>query len=146
MVEVNFYDSIDNEKLRFAVIIAKHNGNFVLCKHRERTTLEIPGGHREKNEPIDFTARRELFEETGAIDYSIRPVCIYSVKGNTRINEQLGEETFGMLFYAEIRGFKDKLDFEIERLVCTPDLSAVNWTYPEIQPKLLKKAMELNII
>jgi len=33
-----------------------------------------------KDEDIMFTARRELFEETGAKKYSIVPVCIYSVK------------------------------------------------------------------
>ena len=32
MTKVNFYDSIDDSMLKFAVIIAKHNGKWVLCK------------------------------------------------------------------------------------------------------------------
>ena len=37
MPKVNFYDSIDDSMLKFAVIIAKHNGKWVFCKHRERS-------------------------------------------------------------------------------------------------------------
>lgn len=49
MTKVNFYDSIDDSMLKFAVIIAKHNGKWVFCKHRERSTWEVPGGHREQS-------------------------------------------------------------------------------------------------
>ena len=47
MVKVQFYDQVDDQKLRFAVIITRTNGQWVFCKHRERDTLEVPGGHRE---------------------------------------------------------------------------------------------------
>lgn len=33
MVEVNFYDNIDDKMLKFAVIISKTNGKWVFCKH-----------------------------------------------------------------------------------------------------------------
>lgn len=56
MVEVNFYDNIDDKMLKFAVIISKTNGKWVFCKHKERDTLEVPGGHREKRETILETA------------------------------------------------------------------------------------------
>jgi hypothetical protein len=35
MVEVKFYDNIADELLKFAVIITKHNGKWVFCKHKE---------------------------------------------------------------------------------------------------------------
>ena len=59
-IEVKFYDSINDELLKFAVIISKHKGKWVLCKHKERDTYEIPGGHREENESIINTAKREF--------------------------------------------------------------------------------------
>lgn len=72
MVEVKFYDSIDDKLLKFAVIISKTNGKWIFCKHRERDTYEVPGGHRESGEDILSTAKRELMEETGAIDFTIK--------------------------------------------------------------------------
>ena len=33
---MNFYDSINDSMLKFAVIIARHNGKWVFCKHKER--------------------------------------------------------------------------------------------------------------
>ena len=106
MTKVNFYDSIDDSMLEFAVIIAKHNGKWVFCKHRERCTWEVPGGHREQGEDILETAKRELYEETGAINFEINPICIYSVTAPDNFN---GKETFGKLFFAEIHTFEIRL-------------------------------------
>ena len=69
-----FYDSIDDKLLKFAVIISKTNGKWIFCKHRERDTYEVPGGHRESGEDILSIAKRELLEETGAIDFTIKPI------------------------------------------------------------------------
>ena len=84
-MEVKFYDSITDELLKFAVIISKSNGKWVFCKHKDRDTYEVPGGHREENESIDETARRELYEETGATQFVINPICVYSVTGKNRV-------------------------------------------------------------
>lgn len=145
MVEVNFYDQVEDNLLRFAVIIARTNEKWVFCKHRDRDTFEVPGGHREPGEDIFETAKRELKEETGAIEFNIEPICVYSVKGNTKENEELGEETFGMLFFAEICSFDSKLYNEIERIIIS-DTLANNWTYPLIQPKLIEEARRRNFL
>lgn len=138
MVEVKFYDDADDKLLKFAVIISKTNGKWVFCKHRERDTYEVPGGHRENGEDILTTARRELREETGAVEFTIKPICVYSVRGKTRINESDDDESFGMLFLADIVSFEE-IHSEIERILITDDL-VDNWTYPLIQPKLLEEA------
>lgn len=136
MVEVKFYDEVDDSLLKFAVIIAKTNNKWVLCKHRKRNTYEVPGGHREDGESIMDTAKRELYEETGAIRYTLKPVCVYSVTAPDNFN---GEETFGMLYYADIHSFEPELHSEIERIVITDQL-VDQWTYPLIQPKLIDEA------
>lgn len=143
-MEVKFYDTIDDALLRFAVIIARSNGQWVLCKHKERDTFEVPGGRREAGESIEETARRELYEETGALDFSIIPICVYSVTGKTRANDT-SEETFGMLYYADIRSFEPELHSEIEAVYLMDELPT-NWTYPLIQPKLIAEAGRRNVL
>lgn len=103
MLEVNFYDDVEDELLKFAVIISKTDGRWVLCKHRERNTYEVPGGHRENGETILEIAKRELWEETGAIKFALMPVCCYSVKGKNSVNEK-GGETFGVPSYTAQAG------------------------------------------
>ncbi|MBP5604954.1 MAG: NUDIX domain-containing protein, partial [Ruminiclostridium sp.] len=133
---VKFYDSADDSLLRFAVIISKKDGKWVFCKHKERDTFEIPGGHREPGESIMDTAKRELYEETGAKKYSIDFICVYSVTAPGNFN---GEETFGGLFYADIKELEAELHSEIESVYFFDELPD-NWTYPSIQPKLLEEA------
>ena len=136
-MEVKFYENVEDSLLKFAVIISKAYGKWVFCKHKERDTYEAPGGHREPGESILETARRELYEETGAIEYDIKPVCIYSVTGKNRCNVT-GEETYGALFYADIKQFEAELYSEIEKIELFDELPEV-WTYPLIQPLLFKE-------
>lgn len=139
MLEVNFHEQVADELLEFAVIIARTNGKWVFCKHKERDTYEVPGGHREPGETIEETARRELREETGAIEFAIQPVCAYSVKGKTRFNIQNEDESYGMLYVADVFSFEEELHSEIEKILISDELID-NWTYPLIQPKLLEEA------
>lgn len=137
MLDVKFYDIVDDALLKFAVIISQSNGKWVLCKHKERDTYEVPGGHREAGEDIFETAKRELQEETGAVRFEIKPLCVYSVTEKTNVNET-GEETFGLLCFAEIMEFSGKLESEIEKVELMDELPE-NWTYPLIQPKLIEE-------
>ena len=136
-MEVKFYDTVDDDLLKFAVILAQSEGKWVFCKHRQRDTYEIPGGHREPMESILDAAKRELYEETGAIEYEIVPVCVYSVTGKNSVNTT-GEETFGMLYYADITAFEPVLHSEMEKIVLL-DSCPEQWTYPFIQPKLMEE-------
>ena len=137
-MEIKFYEKVDDELLKFAVIISKTDDKWVFCKHKERDTYEVPGGHREDGESIDVTAERELQEETGAVDYSIEPVCVYSVTGKYRVNVT-GEEMYGMLYFANITEFENELHSEMEKVCIFEDLPT-DWTYPLIQPKLIEEA------
>ncbi|MDO4332833.1 MAG: NUDIX domain-containing protein [Eubacteriales bacterium] len=139
---VKFYDTAEDERLKYAVIISRSKGKWVFCKHRERSTLECPGGHREKNEAIEDTAVRELKEETGAIEFSIRPVCVYCV---VREYQNEKEESLGMLYFAEIDTFEEELHSEIEKIVLLEGLPK-NWTYPLIQPALIEEVKRRRLL
>jgi 8-oxo-dGTP diphosphatase len=108
----------------------------VFCKHKERNTYEIPGGHRELGENILATADRELREETGACDYELKPVTIYGVRNIEKGSDQ--EETFGLLCFAEIISFGALPDYEMEQLILREEMPS-ELTYPLIQPKLIEK-------
>lgn len=140
-MSVNFYDNVKDDLLKFAVIVSKSDGKWVLCKHKNRNTLEVPGGHREANENIIDTAKRELIEETGAVDFDLKPICVYSV---TEENNFDGNETFGLLCYAEIYSFVE-IHSEIEKITITNELPT-NWTYPTIQPYLIKELEKRNVL
>lgn len=137
LTEIKFYENVADELLKFAVIISKSENKYVFCKHRKRDTWEIPGGHREAGENIMDTAKRELYEETGALEFNLKAACVYSVTAPDNLNNM--QESFGMLFFADIKNFEAELHSEIEKIVITDELPK-KWTYPDIQPHLINEA------
>jgi 8-oxo-dGTP diphosphatase len=140
MLEVKFYDEVEDSLLHFAVIIAKHDNKWVFCKHKNRNTYEVPGGHRDVGEDILETAKRELFEETGAREYTIVPVCIYSVYGNDGVIHNK-TESFGMVYYADIKTFDALPSFEMEKIEFFHEVPK-DLTYPAVHPLILAKVDE----
>jgi len=136
MLEVKFYelDGVEISLLRFAVIISNYKGRWIYCKHKERTTWENPGGRIETGETPLEAAKRELQEETGAIEYNLKPLCVYSVL--------MGTESYGLLCYAEIERLGDLPDTEIGEIDFF-DSVPKNLTYPDIQPKLFEKVRSI---
>ncbi len=131
MVKVTFYkpNKIVDQNLRFAVIAARCGEKWVFCRHKQRSTWEIPGGHREEGETVLQTAHRELYEETGARATQMNAVAAYGVK-------QDGVETYGMLYFAEVPELgKLPEDSEIGEVKLFDALPEV-LTYPLIQKDL----------
>ena len=137
MLTVKIYEQADDARLKFAVILTRYRGQWVFCKHKQRDTWEMPGGHREPGETILEAARRELQEESGAEVFTIEPLFCYSTTGKSRV-VPTGEETFGQLFYAEVERFAPALHSEMERIGLFDDLPAA-LTYPDIQPLLMEE-------
>lgn len=136
MMKVNSYnlENIEDSKLKFAVIAAKYNSKWIFVRHKERTTWEIPGGHREAGEDIKDTASRELTEETGAKEFELYPICIYSV-------DRDGSQSFGQLFYAEVSVLGNLPYSEIGEVSLFEGMPE-NLTYPLIQPFLFSRTLE----
>ena len=122
-------------KLKYVVIGTRvQHKEWVFVQHKERETWEIPAGHIEKGERPAEAAKRELYEETGAVCYSIYPICDYSVETNR-------DKQFGRLFMAEVEKLGELPDYEIGKRVFSQNLPEKS-TYPDIQPLLFKKIVE----
>lgn len=94
---------VDDELLKFAVILARYQGKYIIIKNAVRGGWEIPGGRREAGEEILQTACRELYEESGAVAFRIAPVGAYAYNNS-----------FGMVYAAEVSVMADLPAYEIE--------------------------------
>lgn len=131
---VTFYPlgQIPEEELVYSVVAARCRGQWIFCRHKSRSTWEIPGGHIEPGETALAAAERELREESGAIDFTLTPVCVYGVTSGEKT-------TFGLLCFAQVDSL-GPLDpamemAEIALMGAMPDAL----TYPAIQPELYWK-------
>lgn len=124
--KVSFFDKDFGCVFKYAVIVSHCDGKYIFVRHKDRDTFEIPGGKCEQGETIEQTAARELYEETGAEEFTLTPVCVY------RLNN------FGMVYYAEITRLGDKPESEIGEVILTNDYPK-NWTYPHVHPLIMKK-------
>lgn len=118
-------------KYKYVVTFAKYQEQWVFCKHKQRDTWEVPGGHIEKGETPLEASRRELFEESGALESKITAICdIWTGDDTSGAN--------GVVFFAEIKRLGDLPESEMEKI------SFFDWlpeslTYPDIYKKLFKK-------
>lgn len=134
-IELFELSHMEDSKFLCAVIAAQYKGQWVFVRQKGKETWELPGGTHEINESITETAKRELFEETGAKKFTLKPISISYV-------DMGGRKSYGMLFYSEISEFGELPNLEIEE-VRLFDALPENLTYPLIHSVLLNKAIEV---
>ena len=115
---------------KYVVVLSTCCGKIILSRHKQRTTWETQGGHVEPGETPLQAARRELFEESGAVDYEICALCDYWAG-----DENTGEGATGMVFHAEIKELGPIPDSEMAEVRLFDSLPE-NLTYPGITPEL----------
>lgn len=129
--DVRTYDTGFLMYYKFVVTYARYNGKWIFTRHRERTTWECAGGHIEIGETTLEAAKRELYEETGAEEFTIRPVCDYSV-------HSLKDFSNGQVFLAEITKLGEIPDPEMAEVMLLDTLPEEQ-TYPHILPVLFRE-------
>ena len=119
---------------RFAVVLAKEGGKFLWCRQKGKTTWEIPGGHIEPGETPEQAARRELWEESGAGEFTLIPLCGY------RAGDETGSAA-GAVFVAQVEALGPLPPLEMAETALFSALPR-ELTYPGITPVLWRRARE----
>lgn len=133
IVTINKLGSLKDYK--FSVIFSHYQNKWLYARKKGRDTFEVPGGTIEEGETILECARRELYEESGALKYEIRPMFDYSFARASHMSN-------GQVFLAEIKEIGKLPDFEMEEVILTDGLPE-KLTYPEGQGTLYKTMMAI---
>jgi len=136
------FGEIDDGLMEYSVVAARHRGRWVCVRLKGRRDWCFPGGRREDGETLEENARRELYEETGAMRYHLYPLGLYGVDhrhiapGGQEERERL---SWGGLYGAEIDEF-DGIPAEYEiaerRLFEAFPLDAAR--FPHIMPGMME--------
>lgn len=113
----------------FVVVVSEYNGRLMLSRHRRRATWETQGGHIEPGETPAEAAARELSEESGAVEFTLTPVCDY------RGWNSFGTSN-GCLFHAKITRCGDMPESEMAETALFDGIPP-ELTYPKVTPALI---------
>jgi len=114
---------------RYTVVFARRISEWLYARQKGRDTFETAGGHIEKGETPLECAKRELYEETGAVKFYIHPAFDYAVHTDTSF-------AYGQAFFADVESVGDippgSEMAEVREFHTIPE----KMTYPAILPVL----------
>lgn len=110
----------------YVVILSQYRGKLLLSRHKNRSAWEMQGGHIEHGETPEEAAERELYEESGALSFTLLPLCDYCGEEPGKDNDGKG-----LVFKSEITKIGPLPESEMEQ-VALFDSFPENLTYPEI--------------
>ncbi|MBP1993003.1 NUDIX hydrolase [Paenibacillus eucommiae] len=98
-------NEVDSSEIKYVVMITVYQNQLIIIRNKQRQLWELPGGKREQNEDLIQAASRELYEETGAVQFELTPFGVY-----------LMNESYGMIFFVKVKELHELPDYEIEEI------------------------------
>ncbi len=133
MLPVNLFEldyKIDSDLTR-VILVCRYKDKWLLCKHKEKGTWEVPGGHIEAGEDWLAAAKRELLEETGVIKANIERICFYKIS------------SYGLICFADVIELgSNKLKYEMDEVALFDELP-LNMTYYDTHKKFIDKVCDV---
>lgn len=129
--DVFFPPSVPDCDVSFVVMLVRENGRLLVCHHQGRGEWELPGGRRERGETPFEAAARELWEETGALEFELAFLGWYGVRGPEG-------QTFGAAYSGVVSSRGDLPPYEIASVCPVDQVPEGGCAYPEIQPAILE--------
>jgi 2,3-bisphosphoglycerate-dependent phosphoglycerate mutase len=120
---------------KYTVVFSRYQDKWLYCRAKDRDCYETAGGHIEQGESPLESAKRELFEETGAIKFDITPAFDYSAHFPNFYNT-------GQVYFAQIYELGDMPDYEMAEVKLF-DTIPETMRFPRILPVLYEKVKEL---
>lgn len=140
-MKCSVYDFGSLSSYVFVVILARYQEKWVFCRQKKRQTWEAPGGHIEVGETPEMAARRELYEETGATDFTLQPAFDYWASDEPHEKTHVTNSS-GQVFLAHIRAFGPLPEMEMAEIGFFDGMPG-NPTYPDILRTIFPRAMDL---
>jgi 8-oxo-dGTP diphosphatase len=139
--KVRIYDIGTLKAYRFAVVFARYRNKWLYCRAKERDTFETAGGNIDSDETPLEAAKRELYEETGAIKFDIEPAFDFTAH-TSKDNYSWYANT--QVFLAHIHELGEIPDFEMAEVKLF-DAMPDKMRFPQILPVVYEKMqMRLN--
>lgn len=133
------FDLDKTDDYKYVVIFSRYQGKLLLSRHKDRSTWETQGGHVEPGETIEQAARRELWEESGAKEFTIQPVC-----GYWAAHDEQDPGANGAIYLADITELGPLPESEMAETRLF-DALPENTTYPWITGPLWQHVQELGL-
>lgn len=135
------FGAVPDSELEYSVVAARHLNKWVCVRLKGRGDWCFPGGSREAGETMEENARRELYEETGALDFNLYPLGLYGVdhrhsNDGKDVRERI---SWGGLYGAEISSFGSiPEEFEIAERAYFDRFPLDNARFPYIMPGMME--------
>ncbi|NBJ90380.1 NUDIX hydrolase [Acutalibacter sp. 1XD8-36] len=133
---VDWDESISN---KYVVIFSRYQGKLLLSRHKGRDTWETQGGHIEQGESPEDAAKRELWEESGALKFTLEPMCMYWAED--RVGGKTESGAWGAIFFADIEELGPMPESEMAE-TRQFDTLPEEVTYPYITPHLYERVRD----